>query len=111
MTAADNLQPRQFGDYTLRYREQDQAWGESRHNIDAHLGDRVIGRLNWGGAEPSGKINTIQVDPTHQRHGVATAMWKYGQEMQTKPVHSNDRTREGEAWSRAVGGLRPRMSR
>jgi hypothetical protein len=61
----------------------------------------------------SGKIQSIAVTPAHQRQGVATGMWEHAQGLASqgqvpKPKHSRDRSDQGDAWARSVGGRRPR---
>lgn len=60
-----------------------------------------------------GKIQSISVQPAHQRKGVATNMWNHAQELASQgqvpaPKHSKDRSDQGDAWARSVGGRRPR---
>lgn len=107
MTASDHLQPRQFGDYELRHHTEDQGERKPRQVITAHDPEgNQVGALNWYGT--TGTIHHIGVDEEHGRKGIATAMWNWGQEMRPKPKHSADRTTHGEAWSKKVGGSRPR---
>jgi len=61
----------------------------------------------------SGKVQSIQVEPEHRRKGVATAMWEHAQGLAEqgkvpKPKHSSDRSDQGDAWAKSVGGRRPR---
>lgn len=77
--------------------------------VDDHNGDRV-GRIQW--RENTGEINDIRVAPEHQRKGVATAMYRMAQQLSGEygvlpPKHSDDRSDQGDAWARAVGGEVP----
>jgi len=107
---------RGFGDYTMRYHTEDLGERKPRHVIETHAQDgSVAGRLNWYGT--TGVIHHLEVagdedtgehglgnGQDHRRKGIATAMWNWGQEMSPKPKHSGDRTEQGKAWARSVGG-------
>ena len=50
----------------------------------------------------------IEVDPDHQRQGIATGMWEHAHSVASRPlVHSALRTDDGDAWARSVGGRMP----
>ena len=100
------LNKQQFGDYTLKHETED--WGERkpRHDIRAEHNGEIVGNMNWYGT--TGTISNIDVEPEHSRKGIATAMWNMGQDFSPKPKHSNDRTSMGDAWSKKVGGKRPK---
>jgi hypothetical protein len=94
---------RPYGDYTMRYRTEDQGERRPRHVIEAwHPEDGKVGELNWYGT--TGTIHNIDVDEGHSRRGIATAMWNWGQQMSPKPRHSGDRTTQGTEWAKSVGG-------
>jgi hypothetical protein len=101
----DAINQEQFGDYTLRYEKPDMDI--PRHRITAtNPHGYPVGQMAW---HPKTKAVTgITVDPEDQRQGIATAMWKMGQNVRPKPVHSADRTTAGEAWAKSVGGKLPR---
>ena len=117
------ISPRQFGEFTLRYQPPDED--VPRHSIIAEHPEGVRYSRTPGGteAEPLGyvgsmtwhpgthMITNIHVQEKFQRQGVATAMWEMGQATRPTPKHSGDRTDAGEAWSKAVGGSRPRRRR
>jgi hypothetical protein len=106
-----NLNSQQFGDYELRYRQEDQGERKPRHVIEAFhpSAEQPVGELNWYGT--TGTIHHLGVEEEHGRRGVATAMWKMGQEARPRPKHSADRTTMGDKWARKVGGPLPRRSR
>lgn len=108
MAASDHLQSQQFGDYELRHHTEDQGERKPRHVIEAYHGDRRVGELNWYGT--TGTIHHVSVDEEHARRGLATAMWDMGQEARPKPKHSGDRTTQGDAWAKSVGGRIPRRN-
>lgn len=93
---------RRHGDYELLYNTPEM--GSGSHRITALLGGERVGEMSWGSKE----IHGLDVNDAHQRRGLATAMWNYGQEMRPRPKHSADRTDKGEAWARKVGGRLPR---
>jgi hypothetical protein len=97
-----NLNERQFGDYTLHYISP--GMGSGLHKIVAMYGDTRVGHMAWNAKE----IHGVDVADPHQRRGLATEMWNWGQEMRPRPKHSSDRTNQGDAWARAVGGKLPR---
>jgi 8-oxo-dGTP diphosphatase len=109
-------------DYIMRYRSEDKGERKPRHVIETFHGDDRVGELNWYGT--TGVIHHLNVageedqrssglgnGQEHQHKGIATAMWNWGQEMTPKPRHSEDRTEQGDAWAKSVGGPRPRMRR
>lgn len=104
---------RRFGDYELRYRTRDQAhddWNSGNHFIEAFHPDEdePVARMTWGGSRNPNRIQGLDVRPAHRRNGLATAMWEWGQEMTPRPKHSDERTNDGDAWARSVGGPLPR---
>lgn len=55
------------------------------------------------------RIESVRVDPSHQRRGIATEMFNVAiQRLGKEPKHSSDRSDEGDAWARSVGGTLPR---
>jgi hypothetical protein len=82
---------------------------------------RIIARQENGGYAghmlwSSKQVRNIDVAPAVQRQGVATGMWNEGQRLAAEnsripaPKHSTQRTNEGDAWARSVGGRLPRRS-
>lgn len=97
------------GDYELRYSTIETGAAKPQHIIEAHApeGHRV-GFMSWMGSAPHA-IERIEVNPSHQRKGLASAMWNWAQEnARPKPKHSRQRTDQGDAWARSVGGPMPR---
>lgn len=56
------------------------------------------------------EIGNLQVDPEHQRKGVATALYHEGLKRNPQLAHSPYRTDQGDAWARTVGGRLPRIA-
>lgn len=99
---------RPYKGYVMRYMTSDQGERKPRHIIQTFDGGKVVGELNWYGT--TGTIHHIEVEDGYYRQGIATAMWEWGQEMRPKPKHSGDRTTQGDAWARSVGGPIPRRN-
>jgi GNAT superfamily N-acetyltransferase len=95
-----NLSAKQFGAYTLRVDKTNDD-----HLIKAYKGqDGPVGVLKWDAT--TGETRDVQVEPEHQRKGLATAMWNHAKEV--APIrHSGTRTPEGDAWAKTVGGKLP----
>ena len=72
----------------------------------------TVGEMQW--KQKGGKIMRIDVPHIFQRQGVATGMYEEGKRLAAehqripRPAHSADRTTEGQAWAKAVGGRLPR---
>ena len=103
------LSNEQFG-VTLHHHE-----GPISHTITAHTdkGNKA-GSLEWD--KSSGKIEDIDVHPEARRQGIASHMWdlahQVAQETGTPaPQHSPERTPEGDAWAKAVGGKLPAVKK
>jgi hypothetical protein len=70
-----------------------------------------VGRLSW--INEGGTIADIGVRPDYRRRGVATGMWNEAYRLNdvdpdiVSPTHSSNRTDEGDAWARSVGGELP----
>jgi GNAT superfamily N-acetyltransferase len=106
MSADDHLSGIQFG----------HSENELNHQIWAtnHRGEE-IGHLHWSKEEREaddpeeytgdpGVISMIEVHPDYRRKGIATAMFNQAQQYRPKPLHSDDRSYEGDQWARKVGG-------
>jgi len=100
------LSPGQFGDYELRHRTEDMGERKLRNIIEAVHGGEPVGKLNWRAT--SGYVDRIDVHKAHRRQGLATAMWNYANALPgvKSPLHAKkaDRTPDGNAWVKAVGG-------
>lgn len=83
--------------------------GASYHAVSADLGDGRA-ELQWD----SKHVRNVKVPEQFQRKGVATALWNEAQRLASDssripaPKHSADRTNDGDAWARSVGGKLPR---
>jgi GNAT superfamily N-acetyltransferase len=93
----------------MRYAQYDAGEQKPRHQILLHHDGDQVGDMEWYGK--TGIIHHVNVDEEHSRKGLATAMWNWGQEMKRPPKHSADRTDNGDAWAKAVGGPRPRKAK
>jgi hypothetical protein len=109
MSAKDHLSPNQFHQfkgYDLLVNP-----GDESHNVEAYKEKYgPIGHFEW--AADTGKVLDIKVTPEHQRQGLATKMWDLAHNSGlTKPVHSSERTPEGDAWAKSVGGKLPAVKK
>lgn len=97
----------------LQFQYRAPEMGSSSHQLLAHQGNRLVGRMTWN---PSG-VQSLDVPHELQRKGIATALWGEGQRLASeksrvaKPKHSADRTNAGDAWAKSVGGSLPRRKR
>ena len=98
-----NLNRRQFKNFHMEY----EKFPES-HLISASTPEwSSVGHLDWN--NKTGEINHILVDDDHQRQGLATAMYRFAQDLSekkksvVKPVHSKALTDEGYAWAKSLG--------
>lgn len=97
----------------LTYTEKRDSADQMRH-MDAILDGEVLGWIDVFGryynAKARGKIKMIQVWDPHKRKGVATALFEEAQRRWSDLTikHSSDRTNDGDAWAREIGGTLPR---
>ena len=99
MSAERNLSPTQFKSYDLIFNKGDE---KGSHMVEAYVGKTgTIGHLEWGAQ--TGKVLNVQVDPEHQRKGLATAMWNMANNAEvTKPVHSLGLSTSGALWKKSL---------
>jgi hypothetical protein len=83
-------------EYRLHYGQSD----EGHHIIDAYHGAHDVGSAVF---DPDGTLNELNVNPEHQRKGLATAMWDHAKSLGINPQHSNVRSRQGDAWAKSTG--------
>lgn len=127
--ANGNLQPRQFGDYTIKYdgAEDNTAaemagggpdnWRPRFHSMVAFdSSGNEAGSLAWGRSgtrsRNPGEIGYVHVQPEHRGNGLASAMYEHAASsgIRPSPKHSPDRTDAGDGWAKRVGGRVPRRS-
>ena len=107
----------QHGGLTMYYSLQlpkNAPWqsGNAYHEVKAHDEEgNEVGHLQW--APKTGKILDLYVTPVHRRQGVASALFNGAKGLASeygvkRPQHSSDRSDQGDAWARAVGGRLPR---
>ena len=85
------------------------------HRIQARLlgAKKPVGSMTWNSKD----VGFIGTQSGFQRLGIATAMWEHGHSLAAEnakipaPKHSADRTTQGDAWARSVGGRLPRRQR
>ncbi len=85
---------------------------ENTHDLNV-LGESGYskGWMQW--ADDTGVLQHIRVNDDSRRQGVATNLWNRAQRLAaergiTAPVHSAERTKEGDAWAKSVGGDLPK---
>lgn len=109
MAAHENL----GAQFDISYDTFDAGGSKPLHRLQARNATGfTVGSMLWD----SRQIRGLNVIPEAQRRGVATSLWNKGHQLaaETKgipqPKHSSDRTIEGSAWARSVGGRLPRRS-
>lgn len=106
--------------YQLRYRPR-KGSGYEKHIIEAV--DKETGRqkgsFTWNEYQNdrlhgTGEIANVEVASRTRRQGLATAMYRFANDIAESsegripaPEHSEARTKAGDAWARAVGGYLP----
>jgi hypothetical protein len=110
----DSLYRKHHNGYQLDYSNTVARPNSSRpfmtHKITATFRGKTVGHLTWD--ETPSEVSDIQVHQKHQRKGIATAMYNMASGLPTKyqVEHSNDRTPEGEAWSKTTSNYYPSKS-
>jgi hypothetical protein len=100
----------QLSDLQFTYLEHDVGASKPLHKLVATRDDEEVGQMIWSPRS----IRAINVPAEHQRQGVATALWHEGHRLAgeqrsiPRPAHSTERTRQGDAWAKSVGGRLPR---
>ncbi len=94
----------QHGDYTLAH------YPGHLRGVAAFHGDQPVARLQLARMsnsehDPRMYVGMIETDDAHRRKGIARAMWEFGQKQTGgNLLQSVERTPNGEAFARAVGG-------
>ena len=99
----------------IQFKHQMAGSTPEKHVVSAYKGKNLVGSMHWHAEQTvpdpitrvplKGTITEINVSERGQ--GIATGMWKYGQQFDPPPAHSPSRTPEGDAWAKKVGGYRP----
>jgi hypothetical protein len=109
------LNNKQHGDLYARYSLQlPSKWANSGsyHEVTAYNSDHDnIGHMQWH--VKTGEIIDVRVNEEHQRKGVATALHSMAHKVAgefnvAKPVHSDDRSDQGDEWAKSIGGPLPK---
>lgn len=93
---------------------------QAHHPDHGHIGGMTLDRYEkheGGGFRPVKQVNPsaeakhmvdrIATKDGYKLKGVARAMWNYATALGLDPQHSPDRTRDGDAFAKAVGGHVP----
>ena len=72
--------------------------------VTAMHGKKPAGMLDM---HADGEIAMVSVPDKYRRKGIARSMYRYAKKRGYNPSHSSERTNDGDAWARAVGGHMP----
>lgn len=77
---------------------------------DSDKPSETLGHLHWSSTR--GEILDVHVVPGARRKGVATALYKAAKDIAAKtgvpaPVHSSDRSEQGDEWAKSTGEKLP----
>jgi len=99
-----DLNQKQFKNYSLEFINAHKSY--SWHSVVASTKrGNEVGVLQWN--KKTGEIHKVEVDKSHRRKGVATAMLNFGKTRakSTKtnsPSHSSSRSKAGDAWAQSA---------
>jgi GNAT superfamily N-acetyltransferase len=124
VSADEHASESQFGPYRIAYdptgentaaiRSAGRDKRDRYHSFVAYdTNGEEAGSIAWakrGEARIPGEIGYVHTHPDNRRTGIATALYGSAVNSGLKPApkHSPQRTDDGEAWTKAVGGTRPR---
>lgn len=95
------------GDSLSRQVARRQGWQLATYSGVAvfHLDAGLVGHLEYYDDEDAqrhgvrpGEITNIEVDPAHQRKGLATAMFRHALDDEDRVHHSDELSEDAEAW-------------
>ncbi len=69
--------------------------------LHAEIDGHIVGTISWS----EGTIDRVEVDPAHQREGIATFLLAHARWKEPGLSHSDNLTPEGRAWAQHVGSL------
>lgn len=95
-------------------------FGRNTHAVEMYSHEpgtpkaRVMGNIQWN--KDSGEIVSVDVKSRYQRLGVANTLFHDARRAAreqglTEPKHSEDRSDQGDAWAKQVGGEVPPMKK
>lgn len=124
MSAHDNLNETQFGPYRISYdpagdntsaiRAGGYGNQDDYHSLVARDDTGYeVGSIAWakpGKRRLPGEIGYVHTHDDYRHQGIATALFNAAKDsgVRPSPKHSSQRTDDGDAWSKSVGGRRPR---
>lgn len=88
---------------------------EHLHKVEAYDAGDWAGELKWH--PKTGEIKNLFVEANVRRQGIGTGLWNEAQRIATSergivpPKHSADRTDDGDAWAKKIGGALPKRLR
>ena len=70
---------------------------------------KVLGEMTLEKPDSSGNrtVRMVEVDLEARRQGIARKLWETAQKKGLNPAHSIQRSVDGEAWAKKMGGARP----
>jgi GNAT superfamily N-acetyltransferase len=71
--------------------------GIDRHVLIAYDNGFPVAQMKWM-AEAPFRVQEIAVNESHQRKGIATALWNHAKTITPEIQHSEARTPDGDAW-------------
>lgn len=99
-----------FHQYKFQYSGAE-PWGPGGTNVVTAVHPEEghsVGFLAW--RKDTGEVLRVEVDPEHQRKGVATGMWNFAKNIAAnsdekirRPQHSIAQSKAGKAWAKKVG--------
>lgn len=114
-----NLNNAQHGGLYVHYsinRPEQKMWTQGTkppyHEIKVYdKDDDKVGHIQWH--EGTGELLSVDVNDAYQRRGIATALHRMATQLSGEygvpaPKHSADRSDQGDAWAKAVGGPLPK---
>lgn len=65
--------------------------------------NRPLGHMTWD----KGVVKGVHVNESQQHKGIATQMWEHANKITPGLSHSSNRSDQGNAWAKKVGGPLP----
>jgi GNAT superfamily N-acetyltransferase len=98
----------ELGTHDIHYHHGSMGFGTAEHNFAMHDSEsQFVATMGLG---HDGEIKHIEVHPDLRRQGLATKLYKFGQEIHETihtipaPEHSVARTAAGNAWAKSASG-------
>ena len=99
-----------FHQYKFQYSGAED-WGPGGTNVVTAThpdAEDPVGFVAW--RKDTGEVVRVEVNPEHQRKGVATGLWNFAKNVAAssdgkirRPQHSTAQSKAGKAWAKKVG--------